>query len=151
MRYLLLLLLSLPMVGAAQTLSASAIDEAAIMQTVDDLFEGMKRSDGSKVKATFAPGASLQSVVSKDGVVSVRTDSIDGFAESIGKTKPGDLLEAIDPYQILIDSDLATAFVPYKFSYKGKLHHCGANAFTLVRLNGIWKIQAIIDTRRECM
>lgn len=149
-RLFLLALLCLPAAGFSQTMSASALDEAAIMQTVDDLFEGMKSADGAKVKATFAPGASLQSVVNKDGVVSVRTESIDGFAESIGKAKPNDLIEAIDPYQILIDSDLATAFIPYKFTYKGTLHHCGANAFTLVRFNGNWKIQSIIDTRREC-
>lgn len=146
----LIALLWLPVAASAQTMSASALDEAAIMQTVDDLFEGMKNADAAKVKATFAPSASLQSVVNKDGVVSVRTESIDGFAESIGKAKPNDLIEAIDPYQILIDTDLATAFIPYKFTYKGQLHHCGANAFTLVRLNGAWKIQAIIDTRREC-
>lgn len=151
MKHLLFALLCLPMVGVSQTLSASAMDEAAIMQTVDDLFEAMKQSDAAKVKATFAPGATLQSVANKDGVVSVSSSSIDGFAESIGKTKPGDLLEEIDPYQILIDADLATAFIPYKFSYKGNLHHCGANAFTLVRLNGTWKIQAIIDTRRDCL
>lgn len=150
MKYFLIILLCLPIAGFGQTMSASDQDEAAIMQTVDDLFEGMKMADAAKVKATFAPGASLQSVVNKDGLVSVRTESISGFAESIGKAKPNDLLEAIDPYQIMIDTDLATAFIPYKFTYKGQLHHCGANAFTLVRLNGNWKIQSIIDTRREC-
>jgi hypothetical protein len=151
MKQLLIALLLLPGAGFSQTLSASAIDEANIMQTIDDLFEGMKKADGARVRGTFAPGASLQSVVNKDGVVSVQTVSIDGFAESIGKAKPGDLQEDIDPYQILMDTDLATAFIPYRFTYKDKLHHCGANAFTLVKVAGIWKIQAIIDTRRECM
>jgi hypothetical protein len=151
MKQLLILLLLLPVIGFSQTLSTSSIDEANIMQTIDDLFEGMNKSDSVKVLGTFAPGASLQSVVNKDGVVSVRTDSISGFARSIGRAKPGDLEEKIDPYQIMIDTDLATAFIPYRFIYKGQLHHCGANAFTLVKIAGTWKIQAIIDTRRECM
>jgi hypothetical protein len=151
MQRFLLALFLLPIAGFSQTLSTSSIDEANIMQTVDDLFEGMKKADGAKVRGTFAPGATLQSVINKDGVVSVRTESIDGFVESIGKAKPGDLQEDIDPYQIMLDTDLATAFIPYRFTYKGQLHHCGANAFTLVKIAGIWKIQAIIDTRRECM
>jgi len=45
---------------------------------------------------------------------------------------------------------LATAFTPYQFYYNGKQNHCGANAFTLVRIDGAWKIQSIIDTRRKC-
>ena len=142
--------LFLPFASLAQTQEASPEDEAAIMQAVDDLFEGMKKADASAIRKAFAPMATLQSVVNKDGKVSVKNEPIEGFATAIGKAKPGDLNEVIDPYQIMIDGDLATAFIPYKFFLKDQRHHCGANAFTLVRLGGVWKIQAIIDTRREC-
>ena len=151
MKILLLLLLCLPFGSFAQTQEASPEDERGIMQAVDDLFEGMKKADAAAVKSSFTPTATLQTVVNKSGQVSVRNESIEGFATSIGKAKPGDLNEVIDPYQIHIDGDLAVAFVPYKFFFKDKRLHCGANAFTLVRLNGVWKIQAIIDTRRECV
>jgi hypothetical protein len=147
----LLLFLFLPFASLAQTQEASPEDETGIMQAVDDLFEGMKKADALAVKKAFAPMATLQSVINKDGKVSVKNEPIDAFAASVGKGKPTDFNEVIDPYQIMIDGDLATAFIPYKFYLKDKLHHCGANAFTLVRLNGSWKIQAIIDTRRECV
>ena len=49
-----------------------------------------------------------------------------------------------------IDGDLATVWTLYEFIYKGKQNHCGADAFTLVRVGGDWKIQNIIDTRRKC-
>lgn len=147
----LLFLLTLPFAGFAQTQEASPEDEAGIMQAIDDLFEGMKKADAAAIRKAFAPMATLQSVVNKDGKVSVRNEAIEGFAVSIGKAKPGDLNEVIDPYQIMIDGDLATAFVPYKFFLKDQRHHCGANAFTLVRSGGVWKIQAIIDTRRDCV
>lgn len=148
---ILLLLLLLPLASLAQTMEASPEDERGIMQAVDDLFEGMKKADATAVKTAFTPSATLQTVVNKNGQVSVKNESIDGFAASIGKAKPGDLNEVIDPYQIHIDGDLAVAFIPYKFFYKDQRVHCGANAFTLVRLGGNWKIQAIIDTRRECI
>ncbi len=151
MKTLLLFLALLPFAGFAQTQDASPEDETGIMQAVDDLFEGMKKADAGAIKKAFAPTATLQTVVNTKGVVIVKNEPIASFAASVGKAKAGDFNEVIDPYQIMIDGDLATAFIPYKFYLKDKLHHCGANAFTLVRLNGSWKIQAIIDTRRECV
>jgi hypothetical protein len=50
---------------------------------------------------------------------------------------------------IKIDGPLAVAWTPYKFYYEGKFSHCGVNSFQLVRLNGAWKIQYLIDTRRR--
>lgn len=147
----LLLFLCLPLVSFAQTMETTPQEDVAIMQAVDDLFEGMKQADSTAVKNAFTSGATLQSVTNNAGLVSVRTESIAGFASQVGKAKPGDLNEVIQPYQIQIDGDLATAFIPYSFSYKGKVSHCGANAFTLVRFNGVWKIQSIIDTRRKCL
>jgi hypothetical protein len=52
-------------------------------------------------------------------------------------------------YKIQIDEDLATVWTPYHFFVNSKLSHCGANAFTLVKIAGKWKIIAIIDTRRK--
>ena len=132
-------------------MEATPEEEVAIMQAVDDLFEGMKKADGEAVKNAFTNTATLQTVVNTLGVVSVKNELIETFAEAIGKAQPGELNEVIQPYQIMIDGDLATAFIPYTFSYKGQVSHCGANAFTLVRLNKVWKIQAIIDTQRKCL
>ena len=35
------------------------------------------------------------------------------------------------------------------FYYKGQFLHCGVDSWQLVRLNGVWKIQYLIDTRRK--
>ncbi|WP_238584548.1 hypothetical protein [Chryseobacterium sp. Leaf180] len=61
----------------------------------------------------------------------------------------GKIDEQIEFSSIQIDGDLASVFTPYQFYYEGKLAHCGANSFQLVRKNGIWKIQYLIDTRRK--
>jgi hypothetical protein len=47
------------------------------------------------------------------------------------------------------DGALAVAWTPYKFYYKGNFSHCGIDSYQLVRINGIWKIQYLIDTRRK--
>ncbi|AQG81830.1 nuclear transport factor 2 family protein [Spirosoma montaniterrae] len=143
MKFLCLLLLTAPAF-------AQNPDEAAVRKTISSLFEGMKRADSTTLKPLFLPNARLQTVLNKAGDVSVKDDPIAGFVASVGKAKAGALDERLGDYMVHIDGDLATAFTPYQFYYNGEQHHCGANAFTLVRVGEVWKIQTIIDTRRKC-
>jgi hypothetical protein len=125
-------------------------DEKAVRATITQLFNGMKKADTTLFKAVFAPTGSLQSMAkNKEGVVSVRSESIPNFITSVGKQKPGVLDERLSAYEVKIDAELAIAWTPYVFYFNGQKSHCGVNVFTLVKLNGGWKIQAIIDTRRR--
>nr|WP_293833037.1 nuclear transport factor 2 family protein [uncultured Arsenicibacter sp.] len=129
---------------------AQSKDETAVRAAIDQMFTGMRKSDTTMVKSVFAPAASLQSVAkNKEGAVNVRQESIPGFITSIGKQTAGDLDERLTGYEIKIDAELAIAWTPYTFYYKGQKSHCGVNVFTLVKINGSWKIQSIIDTRRR--
>lgn len=141
---LLCLLLLLSFVGLSQT------EEAAVKIPIQQLFEGMKKSDSAMVHQTLLVNSRLESIVkAKSGDISVRSDSFDGFLKSIGKATPGDLDERLSGMQIRIDGDLATAWTPYKFYYKGNFSHCGVNAFQLIKTASGWKILSIIDTRRK--
>lgn len=135
---------------AAPVLAQTSPDDAAVRAPIIQLFAGMKASDSTAVLSAFVPGARFQSVENKQGTVSLRDQEIAGFARSIGKAPKGTLDERLTGTTIHVDGDLATAWTPYEFYYNGQRRHCGANAFTLVRQNGVWKIQAIIDTRRAC-
>lgn len=130
---------------------AQTPDETAVKTTIARMFEGMSKADSTLLKPLFAPNARLQTVQNKQGSVSVKEDPIGGFIASIGKAKAGALDERLSGMDIRIDGDLATAWTPYSFYYNGRQSHCGANAFTLVRMNGSWRIQNIIDTRRKCL
>ena len=129
---------------------AQTPDETAVKATITRLFDGMSKADSTMLKPLFAPGAQLQTVQNKQGTVSVKEDAIAGFIASVGKAKAGTLNEQLLGMDINIDGDLATAWTPYSFYYNGQQSHCGANAFTLVRIGGDWRIQTIIDTRRKC-
>ena len=147
MKYVFLLIGALV---TSTSLLAQTPDEAAVKTTINRMFEGMGKADSTVLKPLFAPGARLQTVQNKQGAVSVKEDPIAGFIASIGKAKAGSLDERLSGMEIKIDGDLATAWTPYSFYFNGKQSHCGANAFTLVRIAGDWKIQNIIDTRRKC-
>jgi len=130
--------------------STAQTTEDSVKSTVNLLFEGMKSSDPLILKKAFADSAILQTIGrSKEGKTIIRNEKIDAFAESVGKAPKGSLDERIQFETIKIDGPLAIVWTPYQFYYDGKFSHCGVNSFQLVRTNGEWKIQYLIDTRRR--
>ena len=117
-----------------------------IEKPIRNLFLGMKNADSELVKSAFTDNAVLQTIT-KDGTV--KSDSIEDFMTSVSQFPKGDLDERITIEGIHTDGNLASVFTPYSFYLKGKLSHCGANSFQLVKQNNDWKIQYIIDTRRK--
>jgi hypothetical protein len=117
-----------------------------IEKPIRNLFLGMKNADSELVRSAFAENAVLQTIT-KDGMV--KSDSIQDFVASVSKFTKGDLDERITVEGVHTDGNLASVFTPYSFYLKGKLSHCGANSFQLVKQNNEWKIQYIIDTRRK--
>jgi hypothetical protein len=92
----------------------------------------------------------LQSIGrNKSGQIIVENETVEEFASSISKLQKGDGDERIKFDVIKIDGPLAVVWAPYHFFYKGAFSHCGVDSFQLVRINGEWKIQYLIDTRRK--
>jgi len=122
----------------------------SVKAAVNLLFEGMKNSDAAAIRNAFADSAVLQSIAStKEGRTIIRDESIKEFSASISKISKGDADERIEFETIKIDGPLALVWAPYKFYYKGQFSHCGVDSFQLVRIDGVWKIQYLIDTRRK--
>ena len=141
---LLTILVSGISIGHAQTA------EDSVKAVITKLFDGMKNSDASVIKESFSDSAILQTIGrSQDGKTVIRTDQVKGFVESIGRLAKGDADERIQFETVKIDGPLAIVWTPYKFYYKGQFSHCGVNSFQLVRINGSWRIQYLIDTRRR--
>ncbi len=131
---------------AAQGQSA----EDSVRSVINKMFTAMKGSDPVSLKECFSDSIVLQTIGrDKEGKMLVRNEDAAGFIDFISKEKPGDADERIEFETIKVDGPLAMAWTPYNFYYKGQFSHCGVNSFQLVRFNGIWKIQYIIDTRRK--
>ena len=122
----------------------------SVKQTINILFEAMKNSDPDQLQSVFADSAILQSVsVNKEGKTIIDNESVSDFAGAIKKLPKGDADERIAFDIVKIDGPLAIVWAPYKFFYKGNFSHCGVDSFQLIRVNGIWKILYLIDTRRK--
>jgi len=123
--------------------------EDSVKAAINKLFTAMKNGDSNALLESFTDSAILQTVLEKDGNVSVQTEDIKEFADFVGKQKQGDADERITFDVVKINGALAVAWTPYQFYYKGQFSHCGVDSYQLVRTNGEWKIQYIIDTRRK--
>ena len=125
---------------------AQNTSEKEIVKPIENLFNAMKSADSIGVKNAFSSSAILQTF---DKNNEIRTEKVEGFAKQVGSSKVGDLDERFTISKVLIDGNMASVWVPYRFYYKGNYSHCGVNSFQLAKLNNEWKIQYIIDTRRK--
>ena len=132
------------------TLTTAQSPEDSVKAVVNQLFSAMKGANAAMLKEPFADSAVLQTIRRKqDGTFFVQNEKVSDFVEQIGKAKKDSLDERITFETIKIDGPLAIVWTPYKFYYAGNFSHCGVNSFQLVRINGRWKIQFLIDTRRR--
>jgi hypothetical protein len=146
MKYFLTFLTALLFISGAKAQSGAD----SVKQTINTLFEAMKNSDPDQLQSVFADSAILQSVsVNKEGKTVVENQLVSVFAATVKKLPKGDADERIVFDIVKIDGPLAMVWAPYKFYYKGNFSHCGVDSFQLIRVNGVWKILYLIDTRTK--
>ena len=143
-------LLSIFLLVASPLLLQAQNTEAEIKQVINILFEGMRNADSAAVAGVFSSDCTMQTIATdKAGKALVKTEQVSRFVSSIAKQKPGVIDEQIVFETIKIDGPLAIVWTPYRFIYNGNFSHSGVNMFCLVNLDGQWKIQYLIDTRRK--
>jgi Putative lumazine-binding len=124
--------------------------EDSVKMTINHFFEGMKKSDTTLIRSTLTEGVIFQTITRrKEGDLMVKTENVNEFLTYIAKPQRDVADERITFESIKIDGALASVWMPYKFYSGEKFSHCGANSFQLVKVDGGWKIQYIIDTRRR--
>ena len=142
-------LVFLTFLNISSTLKAQ-MDEDSVKISINKLFDGMKNSDATLLKSAFADSAILQTIThDKEGKTTVKNELVTEFAAFVSKQPKGAADERIVYDLIKIDGPLAIVWTPYKFYFNGTFSHCGINSFQMVKLNGEWKIQYLIDTRRK--
>ncbi|HEX4877127.1 MAG TPA: nuclear transport factor 2 family protein [Chitinophagaceae bacterium] len=124
--------------------------EDSVKQVIQQLFTGMREADTSLIRKCFADSMIMQTISkNKEGQLIIRNESPVNFIDFIAKEAKGNADERIKFDVVKTDGPLAIAWTPYTFYYKGQFSHCGVNSFQLIRFNGNWKIQYLIDTRRR--
>lgn len=124
-------------------------EREAVVQTIQQLFDGMRTADTAAVTRCLHPTIRLQTVKENDqGEVQLENGSVNQWLSVIAQYPAGTLDEQLFSMQVEIDGALATAWTEYTFFANTRLSHCGTNAFQLVRTAEGWKIHQVTDTRR---
>jgi hypothetical protein len=134
---------------AAQAQTAPS-ETAEVQKTINNFFEGMRRSDSTMIRRTLAPAVVFHSIGGKPGQTpTLQIENINGFLKAVGTPHANVYDERITFDKVLIDANLASVWTPYEFYVGDTFSHCGYNSFQLVKLADGWKIAHIIDTRRK--
>ena len=113
-----------------------------MLTPIHAMFDGMSKRDAAAIKAPTLPGGTM--VLMRDGKPAQMT--FEAFAERVGKPGTTQIEERIHDPLIRIDNDLAVVWAPFGFLVDGKIDHCGADLFNLVRVDGRWMIASVADT-----
>jgi hypothetical protein len=147
MRKLFLCFLFSPLVVLAQqTTSEEDQIKAIILKT----FSAMKSVDSVALKSCFTPTALLQiSQVNPERNV-VREVPVAKFIQNVMSRKPGELDERVLSWgPILVDKEIAMAWVPYEFYLNGKFTHKGVDVFLFHKSQNEFKIQTLMYTMQR--
>jgi hypothetical protein len=120
-------------------------DEDQIKAVILKTFSAMKSVDSVALKSCFTEKAVLQISQVKPEGNTVREVPIASFVKNVMTRKPGDMDERVLSWgPILVDHEIATAWVPYEFYLNGKFTHKGVDAFILVKVGEEFKIQTLL-------
>lgn len=122
-------------------------DEDAVLQVVQDLFDGMREKDEGLLRGVWHPEARLQTAgVDGQGAPRLASTPVDGFVQGVLSSE-AHLDEVTFDEVVRIDGRLATAWVPYNLFVNGAFQHCGVDALQLILTGDGWKIFQLTDTR----
>ena len=142
MRNLFLLLFLFPLLAMGQSQTK---DEDQIKAVILKTFSAMKSVDSVALKSCFTSNALLHiSQVKPEGNV-VREVPATKFIQNVMTRKPGEMDERVLSWgPILIDQEIATAWVPYEFYLNGKFSHKGVDVFLLVKTGNEYRIKTLL-------
>ena len=142
MRNLFLLLFLFPLIAMGQSPTK---DEEQIKVVILKTFSAMKSVDSVALKSCFTSNAMLHISQVKPEGNALREVPADKFIQNVMTRKPGDMDERVLSWgPILIDQEIATAWVPYEFYLNGKFSHKGVDVFLLVKTGNEYRIKTLL-------
>jgi hypothetical protein len=115
--------------------------DAGIMSTIDHLFDAMRKSDTTAVRATFLAGGRVIVMPAPDANAEKLTAlSLDDFVKFTGNNAPGSWIERAWNPSTSTSGTLGNVWFDYDIYRGGALAQCGSNSVQLQSVAGEWKI-----------
>jgi hypothetical protein len=122
-----------------------------VASVIQELFDGYRAGDSTRVRAVFTADAYAQTILSTtEGETKLSTlASIDNFIKYIGGGFEEVHDEKLWDMQIHTDERLATVWTKYAFFLDENFIHCGTETFLLRKVKSDWKVFYLVDTRQK--
>jgi hypothetical protein len=120
-----------------------------VIAVVQQLLDVLETGDIQKGKKTVIPGAFLAAVLEGNSENPVNFRTFDEFFNSLAQSgdKSGDRRkETMSGLEVMMHGNIALVWGDYKLFLNRQLHHCGVNAFSLIKKQGAWKIANVVYT-----
>ena len=129
---------------------AQQMEQVAIMEPINALFEGMNKGDSAMVHKAFMEDAGFSSIGTyKEGNPKIGRGNLHRFLVAMGTPREEVYSEPIWDVKIEMDGHFAQVWAKYAFYVGKELHHCGVDAFHLFKGTNGWKIFQVSDTRQQ--
>ena len=147
-RVRLALVLASALLAPTNSARAQDADRAAILTTVQKVFDAMRTRDTVLLASAFDTSARLVAVSTR-GTPAVSLITVAQFGAAISRAPAGDVWnERIFEPDVRIDGPVAQVWAYYTFHRNAAFSHCGVDAFMLLRVGAEWKITQLSDSRR---
>lgn len=150
--YLVILIFSITLT-AQEKPSVKDYNKSALQvkKVIETFFDGLHNGDSTLLKSTLHKDIKIQTTsTNKKGEKVLQTESKKSLLISVANKKPEHTyLEKLLSFDVKIDGNLASVWIPYEFYFNDKFSHCGANSFQLFNNNGKWQIIYLVDMRRR--
>jgi len=130
-------------------------ETTAVRATVEDFFRAMQVGDTERMQALVLDegmGFALRPGEAGGGDGPPSGRPLAAMVREIGESE-GEIVERIWDAKVRIaelpgreSAAMATLWAPYDFWLDGAFHHCGVDAFQLIRTRGDWRIANVVYT-----
>ena len=127
-------------------------EQEKAIETITTFFEGFHNQDSVLIKSVVYKAVVMQSISENTNrnLELTTTNFSDFIKQIVAIPKDHTFSEKLLSYSVQIDGNMANVWTPYQFWYNDKLSHCGVNSFQLLKVNQVWKIFYLVDTRSKC-
>lgn len=124
--------------------------EKEVLAVTRAMLDVLKTRDAESVRRYLIPETRFTLTrPAPTGGVRVLAMTGEQFLAAVTRESPQVVEELIRNPVVQIDGDLATVWTEYQVLVDGAVHHCGYDAFQLVRMSDGWKVLNVSDTYRE--
>lgn len=125
----------------AQSPEERAKDSVAVVKVAYDIIQAINTRDPVLGRAAMLPGSRFARVLDPEEPSSPpRYQSDSAFVAFLGTTTGPRNLERIWDPKVFIQGTVALVHAPYDFYRDGVFSHCGVDTYTMLKVEGIWRL-----------